>query len=258
MLSLLLTGIVLAASNNSQPSVQFAADLKVQGATAQRLGRAYDRITSPPLSDPVFTLSDVSFDLTRRFIEYSGDISGRTFFALEDAAPLLGRKPEIMSALIAGFAKYQKPDGHFGADQQLDKQINQERDMPILWGNGRLLFALARYCQDHQDPKVLAMARKLGDYMCSTHKYYGKEENFKAVGGVYASGFTTCYPSMIDGLVALADVTGDKKYADEARFIAKLSLLDDSFDKHHSHGRFTTYRGYARSGLSDGHARFRR
>lgn len=243
MMHFLLIGILLASSNTSPGAVQFADNLKVRGETAGRLAAVYDRLTSQPLSDPVFTLSDVSFELARRFTEYSGDISGRVLTALNDAAPLLDRKADIIPTLLAGFAKYQKADGHFGADQQLDKQVNQDRDMPILWGNGRLLFGLARYCKDHKDPKVLEIARKLGDYMCSTRKYYGKEENFKAVGGLYASGFTTCYPSMVDGLVALADVTGDKKYAEEARFIANLSLLDDVFTKHHSHGRFTTYRG---------------
>ncbi len=241
--TLLLAGILLAASNGPEKTLRFSENAAARGEIADRLSRVYGRLTSPPLDDPEFVLSDVTFALTRRFTEYSGDISGRTLTALEDAAELLRRKPAIVPALMAGFAEHQKPDGHYGADQNLDQEVNQARDMPILWGNGRLLFGLARHCRQHRNPAKLDLARKLGDYMCSTRKYYGKEENFKAVGGLYASGFTTCYPSMVDGLVALAEVTGDRKYADEARFIANLSLLDDAFPKHHSHGRLTTYRG---------------
>lgn len=231
------------AATDAKNDLRFAQQVRATGETAERMTRAYDRLDSPPLNDPTFVLSDVSFELTRRFTEYSGDISGRVLCALEMADPVLGRQAKIIPDLLAGFAKYQKPDGHFGADQDLDKQVNQQRDMPILWGNGRLMFALARHCLSHPDPEALKMARRLGDYVCSTRKYYGKEENFRNVGGAYASGFTTCYPSMVDGLVALAEASGDTKYADEARFIAKLSLLDDAFAKHHSHGRLTTYRG---------------
>ena len=231
------------AAADAKNDLRFAQQVRAMGETAKRLARAYERLDSPPLNDPVFVLSDVSFELTRRFTEYSGDISGRMLSALETADPVLDRQAKIIPDLLAGFAKYQKPDGHFGADQDLDKQVNQQRDMPILWGNGRLMFALARHCLSHPDPEALKMARRLGDYICSTRKYYGKEENFRNVGGFYASGFTTCYPSMVDGLVALAEASGDTRYADEARFIAKLSLLDDAFAKHHSHGRLTTYRG---------------
>jgi len=213
------------------------------GETRTHLEDACRRLLSPPLNNPEFTLSDVHFAFTRRFTEYSGDVSGRMVGALHAAGKALDRKPSMLDILLKDLPALQKADGHFGAEQDLDRVVNQERDMPILWGNSRMLLGLAEIARDTKDPVVLDMARKIGDYIAKCRKYYGHKENFDKVGGVFASGFTTCYPAFIDGLAALAEVTGDAKYLDEARFIAELSLLDQEFDKHHSHGRLTAYRG---------------
>ncbi len=59
------------------------------------------------------------------------------------------------------------------------------------------------------------------------------------MGGLFASGFTTCYPSLIDGLVALGVATGEERFLDEAQFIGELSLRDQEFASRHSHGRLT-------------------
>ncbi|MBN1344469.1 MAG: glycoside hydrolase family 127 protein [Phycisphaerae bacterium] len=223
--------------------LKFPTKVEAKGDTLTHLQRAYGRLCSPPLSDIEFVLSDVNFKLNRRFTNYSGDISGRMLGALDACDLILGKKTDFVDELLAGFKKYQKPDGHFGADQDLDKEVTQLRDMAILWGNGRQLLALSERLRTQPDPEIRSMAIRLGDYMISTRKYYGKEENFKGVGGIKASGFTTCYPSLIDGLAALGEVTGEKRFVDEASFIAKLSLIDKGFDGHHSHGRLTAYRG---------------
>lgn len=224
-------------------AVRFPDRVEACNETRDRLQRAYTRLCSPPLDDPEFVLSDVTFRQKRRFTEYSGDISGRMLGALNAAAPLLGAEAPMIDILLGAFPRYQKPDGHFGADQDLAAGVNQTRDMPILWGNGRLLLALVERYRSRPDEQVLAMAKRLGEYMLSTRPYYGKRENFERVGGQYASGFTTCYPSLIDGLAALGEVTRDKRFFEEARFIARLSLLDNAFARHHSHGRLTAYRG---------------
>jgi hypothetical protein len=214
-----------------------------EGRTKQALQGAVTRLCSPPLGDVAFVLSDLNFKLTRRFTEYSGDVSGRMLGALQAAAPLLGEDIPMIRTLADAIPGYQKADGHFGADQDLSAGVTQARDMPILWGNGRLLLALCERYRITRDPQVLAVAKRLGDYAISTRSYYGKRENFEKVGGAYASGYTTCYPSLIDGLAALGEVSGEAKYMEEARFIAGLSLLDAAFEKHHSHGRLTAYRG---------------
>ena len=242
MTAMTLAGALLAAVGGGVEA-RYAENLAAAGRTRRALEAATARLCAPPLSDRDFVLADLDFRLVRRFTEYSGDISGRMIGALQAAGPLLGREIPAAAEIAAAVGDLQKADGHFGAEQDLAAGVTQERDMPILWGNGRMLLAL---CQRHRlnpDARLLATARRLGDYCISTRPYYGREENFKAVGGVYASGYTTCYPSLIDGLAALAEVTGDHRYLEEARFIARLSLLDAEFAGHHSHGRLTAYRG---------------
>ncbi len=239
---------VMAAAGAEQSvghglDLRFADQVMPGGGTRLALDSAAARLNSAPLNNLEFVLSDVGFQMKRRFTEYSGDISGRMLGALQAAGPLLESAWPMADQLAAELPKYQKADGHFGADQDLAAGVNQSRDMPILWGNGRLLLALCERQRIKPDPNLLEVARKIGDYAISTRPYYGKRENFERVGGAYASGFTTCYPSLIDGLAALAEVTGDARYAEEGRFIARLSLLDRAFEKHHSHGRFTAYRG---------------
>ncbi|MBE3040525.1 MAG: hypothetical protein IMZ62_17140, partial [Chloroflexi bacterium] len=115
--------------------------------------------------------------------------------ALNATSPLLDRNAPVLDKMLQAMPGCQKPDGHFGADQSLATEVNQKRDMPILWGNGRLLLALAQRCASNPDPDLLKTATRLGDYVISTRQYYGKRENFEGVGGAMASGFTTCYPS---------------------------------------------------------------
>lgn len=213
------------------------------GETRLRVQRAYDRLLAPPLDDTAFVLSDLDFEFKRRFTEYSGDISGRMIGALHACGRTLGQQPPTLEAFVDALPALQKADGHFGADQDLAISVNQERDMPILWGNSRMLLALSELYRDEKNAHMLDIAKRLGDYVVNTREFYGRKENFDAVGGKLASGFTTCYPAFIDGMAALASVTGDEKYLKETRFIADLSLIDREFEKHHSHGRLTAYRG---------------
>ena len=243
------TGSRGQAANEKNPShagevlMSFPEHAEARGETRARLERAYNRLCSPPLDYHQFVLADVHFHLNRRFTNYSGDISGRMLGSLTAAGPSIGQNTSMTDILADSFPYHQHPDGHFGARQNLAESIDQTRDMPILWGNGRLLLALAQQCRQNPNPKLLTTAKRLGEYVISTRPYYGLKENFERVGGTYASGFTTCYPSLIDGLVTLGRVTGEKRFYDEARFIAKLSLLDKEFKGRHSHGRLVAYRG---------------
>ena len=136
---------------------------------------------------------------------------------------------------MAAFPLYQKEDGHFGAEQQLPK-IERKRDMPILWGNGRLLIGLVEVHDRTGDTSALRLAKRLGDYFITTDPVFDKAENIRGVGGSYADGFVTCYFSCIEGLAGLGRVTKDPRYLEEAKRIAELAASVTNFDGLHSHG----------------------
>jgi DUF1680 family protein len=219
-----------------------AARLAGPWAAAQALNA--DRLAQAPLDKTEFILDDVALKEHRKFAEYSGDISGRWIGAAAFLAPQFPKPFAAFPAVMAGFPLYQKADGHFGADQHLP-QIERGRDMPILWGNGRLLIGLVEVYGRTGDPSALALAKRLGDYFVTTDPVYDKPENIRGVGGSYSDGFVTCYFSCIEGMVGVARVTKDQRYLDEAKRIAALATTITNFDGLHSHGRLCAVRGFA-------------
>ena len=219
-----------------------AARLAGPWAAAQALNA--ERLGATPLDQTEFILDDVALKQHRKFAEYSGDISGRWIGAAAFLAPQFPKPFAAFPAVMAGFPLYQKSDGHFGADQHLP-QIERGRDMPILWGNGRLLIGLVEVYDRTSDLSALALAKKLGDYFVATDPVYNKAENIRNVGGSYADGFVTCYFSCIEGMVGLGRVTKDQRYLDEAKRIAGLAAAVTNFDGIHSHGRLCAVRGFA-------------
>jgi DUF1680 family protein len=219
-----------------------AARLAGPWGTAQTLNAG--RMGAAPLDKTEFILDDVALKHHRKFAEYSGDISGRWIGAAAFLAPQFPEAFATFPAVMAGFPLYQKGDGHFGADQQLPK-IERGRDMPILWGNGRLLIGLVEVYDRTGNPNALALAKRLGDYFVATDPVYDKVENIRNVGGGYADGFVTCYFSCIEGMVGLGRVTKEQRYLDEAKRIAGLATTVTNFDGIHSHGRLCAARGFA-------------
>jgi DUF1680 family protein len=219
-----------------------AARLAGPWAAAQALNA--ERMGAAPLDKTEFILDDVALKQHRKFAEYSGDISGRWIGAAAFLAPQFPKPFAAFPAVMAGFPLYQKGDGHFGADQHLPA-IERGRDMPILWGNGRLLIGLVEVYDRTSDPNALALAKRLGDYFVATDPVYDKAENIRNVGGGYADGFVTCYFSCIEGMAGLSRVTKDQRYLEEAKRIAGLAATVTNFDGIHSHGRLCAVRGFA-------------
>ena len=220
----------------------FAIALIGRWAAAQALNA--QRMAAAPLDKTDFILDDVALKQHRKFAEYSGDISGRWIGAAAFLAPQYPRDFAALPAVMEGFPLCQKSDGHFGADQELPR-IERKRDMPILWGNGRLLIGLVEVYDQTGDTNALRLARRLGDYFITTDPVYDKAENIRSVGGSYADGFVTCYFSCIEGLVGLGRVTKDQRYLAEAKSIAGLAASVTNFDGLHSHGRLCAVRGFA-------------
>jgi len=219
-----------------------AAHLAGPWAAAQALNA--ERLGAAPLDKTEFILDDVALKQHRKFAEYSGDISGRWIGAAAFLAPQYPKAFAAFPEVMAGFPLYQKGDGHFGAEQHLPA-IERKSDMPILWGNGRLLIGLVEVYDRTGDTSALALAKRMGDYFVATDPVYDKPENIRNVGGGYADGFVTCYFSCIEGMVGLARVTKDPRYLNEAERIAALAATVTNFDGIHSHGRLCTARGFA-------------
>ena len=218
------------------------AQAQLRGQCGERLERARARLHLPPLDDRGYVLADVSLDRKRIFTNYSGDISGRMIGVEAYLARLFPSETAPLQALLEGAPTFQKPDGHFGAPQKLP-QFDRATDMPILWGNGRILIGLAEAFEETGDASALKAARKLGDYFVATDPLYCKTENLSKVGGEAADAFSTCYFSCIEGLVALARDTGDARYRTQAERISALTLSVQPAAPLHSHGRLSALRG---------------
>lgn len=232
---------VRAAPGWQPPALAAARQAAAQGPLGARLERATHRLTQAPYNLQ-FILADVSFAQQRIFTEYSGDVSGRmvSVVASEIAA---GRKPSWpLQDLLEGLQRYQQPDGHFGKPQDLQQSITGERDMPILWGNGRLLAGLTEAYDATGSAEALAMARRLGDYYVNTDAILDRPELVQKFGN-YASGFATCYFSSIEGLVSLSRATKDQRYLQQAARMADLMAKTSPLGEMHSHGRLCASRG---------------
>jgi DUF1680 family protein len=192
----------------------------------------------PPHFDDAFVLADVVPQNTRRFTNFSGDVSGRYIGALAAAAHHTGRSFPELDRIVAKTLQLQKPDGHFGAPMS-EHQVTND-DMAMLWGNGRMLIGLLEYQALSPQPEVLASARKLGDFLVRQAPRLNAEEVRREYNGEkFAVGYI-CWTSNLEGLVELYRVTGDGRYLALAREIAART---DRHPSQHSHGFLSTVRG---------------
>ncbi len=228
------------------PALPTSDDMRLAGIWAAAQSRNAERMAQPPLDDPDFILADLSLQEIpgRRFTEYSGDISGRWIGA---AAFLSALYPEPFAAFPTILAKaptYQKPDGHFGAEQNLPTIVH-DRDIAILWGNGRILVGLIEVYERMGDRESLETAKKIGDYLIATDAVLNNPELMVRKPGSYWLNWETYNLQCVEGLVALARVAEDARYLDEAKRIAALAAAVKDFDHIHSHGRLCALRGIA-------------
>ena len=134
--------------NRANLSFAQSNDVSFGGFFGTRYKQSLDRLTASPIDNVPFVLDDVNFNQQRRFFNYSGDISGRYI----EVASLASTKDKpitpILPQVIDEIVQYQKEDGHFGREVDWNKPIDvagstdQSLEMPILWGNGRLMLGL--------------------------------------------------------------------------------------------------------------------
>ena len=215
-----------------------------EGELAARIALVFDRITvveEPAFSDD-FILADVVVDKSRprRFMEFSGDISGRFLGALA----MLSRGAEDdtrLHRLVAETLKHQRKDGRFGYENLSFKAADVGPDqMALLWGNGRLLVGLLEYAQRFPERKeALEAAERLGVFLLAVFDDCAKPEVMDRLRGKAANGFI-CFTQLNEGLELLARATGKEAYRDAAR---KMEPILEGRGDQHTHGYLTTLRG---------------
>ena len=220
-------------------------EVRLGGVQGEALERGVARLAQDPYSAD-WLLADVSFKVSRIFTNYSGDVSGR-FLELATLTSPPGRlSPATLPEALASIARYQKPDGHFGVDLDLKQPLlRNSAPIPMLWGNARLLVGLVTAAQQLHEPKLLAAARRLGDFyvnssgqLCSTNR----ETEYRASGSG-GDGYTCCYFPAIEGLTMLYRATQDRRYLRQAEQIAQMFWKFDALPIDHSHGNLCAWRG---------------
>ena len=232
------------ASGTSAP-VLYSLDSTLGGPMGVALDKAVARLGQAPYSLE-WLRSDISFEQHRIFTEFSGDVSGRFLEIASLTSDPAHPSPQTLPGLLATVTKYQKPDGHFGADVNwTNTTAVMTKGTPILWGNTRMLVGLTTAYERFQDPQILAAARKLGDFYVHTADIFcdpSRQAAFHASTG-YAAGFDTCYFPAIESLMRLYFLTRDDSYLQLAERMAPLFYQWDHLPLPHTHGNLCAQYG---------------
>ena len=191
---------------------------------------------SPKYDEP-FVVADVIPQATRRFTNFSGDLSGRDIEALSIAS-LSGLKSPTLDGTVTHVLSLQKGDGHFGAAVNVN-EVDDDA-MALLWGQGRLLVGLVEYYKLTGRPEALEAARRLGGFLVEQAPRFEDEQvRNKYNGEKFAVGYI-CWTSNLEGVVNLFAVTKDDRFLKLARQMAGDIGIHPS---QHSHGYLTSLRG---------------
>jgi hypothetical protein len=237
----------------SWPSITLpnARDVELRGPLGDALRRGIARLDMNPYT-AAWLLADLSFEVDRRYTNFSGDVSGRFIELASLTSPPGKKSPATLAPVLAAIAQdrnahFQKPDGHFGVDVDLTQKGVQE-DSPtlcLLWGNARLLVGLIACAREYGDPQILAAAKRLGDFYVTTagQLYNPNREAEYRASGTYGHSYTCNYFPAIEGLAMLYNATKDGRYLKQAQQMAEFFLKFDVLPIDHSHGNLSAWRG---------------
>ena len=242
-----VTSSATAAAATNWPPINLTSPQQVElsGSVGAELRRGLERLAQPPYTTD-WLLSDVSFKLDRAFTNYSGDVSGR-FLELASLTSPPGRySPATLQPVLEEIAKYQKADGHYGGGLDLSQPMhNGSPPIPVLWGNARLLVGLVAAANAYHSPALLASARRLGDFYCTTTNVFcsaARRAEMYATGNG-GDGYTCCYFPAIEGLALLYRATHEERYLQQAERMAEWFKGFDTLPINHSHGNLCAWRG---------------
>ncbi|MBN1341402.1 MAG: glycoside hydrolase family 127 protein [Phycisphaerae bacterium] len=242
-----------AEAPESWPQVALpgARDVELRGALGEALRRGVARMDMAPYSE-AWVLADLSFEVKRRYTNFSGDVSGRFIELTALTSPPGKKSPATLAPVLAAItqqqnSRFQKPDGHFGVDVDFTAK-GLAADSPticLLWGNARLLVGLVACAREYNEPHALAAAKRLGDFYVATSGQLcdpQREAEYRA-SGTYGHSYTCNYFPAIEGLAMLYCATKDERYLKQAQRMAELFSRFDVLPIDHSHGNLSAYRG---------------
>jgi DUF1680 family protein len=185
-----------------------------------------------------FLLEDLQAAPGRRFTEFSGDLSGRYIGALATAAVAYKTDFPGLDDFVRKAIALQKPQGYFGREFHFDHPA--DKDLALLWGNGRLLTGLMEYYRYRPSAQVLACASRLGDFLLSVAPLMNSKEIREEFGAAhFASGYV-CWTQQTEGLALLYAATKNAAYRELAEEIASRI---ERRPADHVHGYLTSLRG---------------
>jgi|GEM_PF-2069491 len=240
-------------------AMEFPEHLKISGDLADRVALTERRLAGHPFS-PELVVEDVARKEghQRRFEDYEGDVSGRVLGSWSYAARLLGQRPAKLDTIAEQILTFQNPDGSFGHHQQSEGWDEWGRQ---LFGHGRLLMGLVEYYQLTGDERYLQAAEKLGDYIAGTVPGWttaipGNPWDPNRDRSNFRNRFIkTHQTSVMEGLVTLSQVSGQRKYLEAAREIVPLF---PAFGFYHSHSYMNSMVGISKIYLQTGDEQYRK
>ena len=186
--------------------------------------------------------------MQRVFTNYSGDISGRFIQIASLTSPRGQMSPATLAALLDGISRYQKADGHFGADVDGTLPWNPRTRAPCSCRFSGATRDCSSDCWPHtthlgnrtRSPRHDALAisisrRPIGSSIL-------REAEYRSTGS-YAAGYPTDYFPGIEGLALLHQATGDPRYLAQAERMADFFRRFDQLPIDHSHGNLVTHYG---------------
>jgi len=230
-----------------------AGDVALGGPLGAAYRRGVARLREDPYRSVAYLRADVSFEMERRFTNYSGDISGRFLEIASRLSPPGQIESDTLAELLATVTHYQQADGHFGrpidwsdpVDSAENSTAARATKTPILWGNSRLLVGLLEAHAATGRPELLRAARGIGDFYVSTADQLmdpAREAQYRATGS-YAEGYVTDYFPAIEGLVRLYHATHEACYLEQAERMAEFFRRFDRLPIDHSHGNLIAHHG---------------
>ena len=206
------------------------------GDLTDRFQLTLDRVTKggPPEYTEALVLADVIPRATRRFTEYSGDVSGRYVGAMATAAE---KRDNAIGRCDHGRNSETAEAGRIFRTRFCGRYRHDEM---ALHGKWPVLIGMLEFQQRHPSPELLNSARRLGDFLIRIAPRMNDDELQRRVDqGDFAAAYI-CWTQQIEGLVELSRITGEPKYLDLARQIAARIRR---IPAQHAHGFLTSLRG---------------